>query len=646
MKILVLNCGSSSIKYKLFDMTSGEVMAQGGIEKIGLPGAFLKLTDKDGKKVVLEKEIPGHKEGIEFILSILTDKTYGCIKEYNEIDAVGHRVVHGGEKFASSVKIDRDVINKVIECSDLAPLHNPANLKGIDAMEALIPGIPQVAVFDTAFHQTMPAKAYMYGLPYEMYTKYGVRRYGFHGTSHRYVSRRACEILGVPYEEQKIITAHVGNGGSIAAVDHGKCVDTSMGLTPVEGLLMGTRCGDVDAGALSFIMEKEGLDLEINGDYISAKGTSLGGDDGIAVAYTLAVLDDEEMAHPPIEAIFTVNEEIGMLGAATIDVSDLKGRLFMNMDSEDEGVFTVSCAGGASVICKIPYETETVNASVIEIKMTGFAGGHSGVEIIKGRLNANCAMARVLLSLFNEVEMQLVSVNGGEKDNAIAKFSEASVAVLPEELEAAKQIVEDTFAQIKEEYKVTDPDAKLTVNVKEAANIETFTEDTTFAVVTAMVHMPNGVQRMNPEIEGLVQTSLNMGILTTEESEVQMTFAVRSSSETEKQYLIDQLTSLTETLGGNVEIAGPYPGWEYKADSRLREVMVEAYKHLYNGEEPVVEGIHAGLECGIFASKLPGLDAVSFGPQMEHIHTTNEVLSISSTERTWELVVKTLAALK
>ena len=393
-------------------------------------------------------------------------------------------------------------------------------------------------------------------------------------------------------------------------------------------------------------MEKEGLDLEINGDYISAKGTSLGGDDGIAVAYTLAVLDDEEMAHPPIEAIFTVNEEIGMLGAATIDVSDLKGRLFMNMDSEDEGVFTVSCAGGASVICKIPYETETVNASVIEIKMTGFAGGHSGVEIIKGRLNANCAMARVLLSLFNEVEMQLVSVNGGEKDNAIAKFSEASVAVLPEELEAAKQIVEDTFAQIKEEYKVTDPDAKLTVNVKEAANIETFTEDTTFAVVTAMVHMPNGVQRMNPEIEGLVQTSLNMGILTTEESEVQMTFAVRSSSETEKQYLIDQLTSLTETLGGNVEIAGPYPGWEYKADSRLREVMVEAYKHLYNGEEPVVEGIHAGLECGIFASKLPGLDAVSFGPQMEHIHTTNEVLSISSTERTWELVVKTLAALK
>ena len=260
MKILVLNCGSSSIKYKLFDMASGNVMAQGGIEKIGLPGAFLKLTDKAGKKVILEKEIPGHQEGIEFILSVLTDATYGCIKEYKEIDAVGHRVVHGGEQFASSVLITKEVIDKVIECSDLAPLHNPANLKGIYAMEALIPGIPQVAVFDTAFHQTMPDYAYMYGLPYELYTKYGVRRYGFHGTSHRYVSRRACEILGVPYEEQRIITAHVGNGGSIAAVDHGKCVDTSMGLTPTEGLLMGTRCGDVDAGALAFLIDKEGLD--------------------------------------------------------------------------------------------------------------------------------------------------------------------------------------------------------------------------------------------------------------------------------------------------------------------------------------------------------------------------------------------------
>ena len=281
MKILVLNCGSSSIKYKLFDMASGNVMAQGGIEKIGLPGAFLKLTDKAGKKVILEKEIPGHQEGIEFILSVLTDATYGCIKEYKEIDAVGHRVVHGGEQFASSVLITKEVIDKVIECSDLAPLHNPANLKGIYAMEALIPGIPQVAVFDTAFHQTMPDYAYMYGLPYELYTKYGVRRYGFHGTSHRYVSRRACEILGVPYEEQRIITAHVGNGGSIAAVDHGKCVDTSMGLTPTEGLLMGTRCGDVDAGALAFLIDKEGLDAAGMSNFIN-KQSGVAGLSGVS----------------------------------------------------------------------------------------------------------------------------------------------------------------------------------------------------------------------------------------------------------------------------------------------------------------------------------------------------------------------------
>lgn len=269
MKILVLNCGSSSVKYKLFNMDTNEVLAQGGVEKLGLPGSFLKFTQPDGKKVILEKDMPEHNAAIEFILSVLTDEQYGCIKSYNEIDAVGHRVVHGGEAFSSSVEITSEVIGKMVECIDLAPLHNPPNLKGIRAMSALIPGIRQVGVFDTAFHQTMPDYAYMYGLPYTLYKKYGIRRYGFHGTSHRYVSKRACEILGVPYEEQKIITAHVGNGGSIAAVKNGKSVDTSMGLTPVEGLLMGTRCGDVDAGALSFIMDKEKLDAKGLSDLIN-----------------------------------------------------------------------------------------------------------------------------------------------------------------------------------------------------------------------------------------------------------------------------------------------------------------------------------------------------------------------------------------
>lgn len=276
MIILVLNCGSSSVKYKLFDMSKQEVMAQGGVEKLGLPGSFLKFTLPSGEKVVLEKELPEHNVAIQFILSILTDNKYGCIKSLNEIDAVGHRVVHGGEKFSSSVRITNEVIGKVVECIDLAPLHNPPNLKGIRAMDAIIPGIPQVAVFDTAFHQTMPDYAYMYGLPYSLYKKYGIRRYGFHGTSHRFVSQRACDILGVPYEKQRIITAHIGNGGSITAIKDGKSIDTTMGLTPVEGLLMGTRCGDVDAGALSFIMDKEGMNAAGLSDLINKQSGVMG----------------------------------------------------------------------------------------------------------------------------------------------------------------------------------------------------------------------------------------------------------------------------------------------------------------------------------------------------------------------------------
>lgn len=259
MKILVLNCGSSSIKYKLFDMESKQTLAQGGIEKIGLKGSFLKFTLPSGDKVILEGEILEHKVGVEYILGVLTSEKYGCLKSLKEIDAVGHRVVHGGEKFNKSVLITDDVIVKVVECIDLAPLHNPPNLEGIYAVKDLMGDIPQVAVFDTAFHQTMPMKAYMYGLPYSLYEKYAIRRYGFHGTSHRYVTRRACEFLNIPYEDQKIISAHIGNGASLDAVKDGVSVDTSMGMTPVEGLLMGTRCGDVDAGVLSYIMEKENV---------------------------------------------------------------------------------------------------------------------------------------------------------------------------------------------------------------------------------------------------------------------------------------------------------------------------------------------------------------------------------------------------
>lgn len=276
MKILVLNCGSSSIKYKLFDMDSKEVMAQGGIERIGLQGSFLKFALPNGEKVILEREIPEHTVGIEFVLETLTGEKYGCISSLDDITAVGHRVVHGGEKFNSSVLITQDVVDQMVQCSELAPLHNPANLKGIYTISKLLPNVPQVGVFDTAFHQTMPDYAYMYPLPYEMYTKYGVRRYGFHGTSHRYVSARACEFLGVKPEGQRIITCHIGNGGSITAVKDGKSIDTSMGLTPVEGLMMGTRVGDIDAGALTFIMEKEGLDATGLSDLVNKKSGVLG----------------------------------------------------------------------------------------------------------------------------------------------------------------------------------------------------------------------------------------------------------------------------------------------------------------------------------------------------------------------------------
>ena len=276
MKILVLNCGSSSIKYKLFDMTTKEVMAQGGIEKIGLLGSFLKLTLPNGEKKILEKDVPEHTTGIDFILNTLVSEEYGAIKSLDEINAVGHRMVHGGEKFAKSVLIDQEVLDTFIACSDLAPLHNPANLKGVNAVSAILPNVPQVGVFDTAFHQTMPDYAYMYAVPYELYTKYGVRRYGFHGTSHRYVSKRACEFLGLPVEGTKIITCHVGNGGSITAVKDGKSVDTSMGMTPLEGLMMGTRSGDIDGGAVTYLMEKEGLDATGVSNLLNKKSGVLG----------------------------------------------------------------------------------------------------------------------------------------------------------------------------------------------------------------------------------------------------------------------------------------------------------------------------------------------------------------------------------
>ena len=257
-------------------MTEKKVLAQGGIEKIGLKGSFLKLTLPNGEKVILEKDIHEHTAGVEFILSTLTSEKYGALKSLNELDAVGHRMVHGGERFSESVLLNKEVLDAFTACNDLAPLHNPANLKGVNAVSTLLPNLPQVGVFDTAFHQTMPNYAYMYAIPYELYEKYGVRRYGFHGTSHRYVSKRACEFLGIDPVGTKMITCHVGNGGSVSAIQDGKCVDTSMGLTPLEGLMMGTRSGDIDGGAVTFIMEKEGLNATGVSNLLNKKSGVLG----------------------------------------------------------------------------------------------------------------------------------------------------------------------------------------------------------------------------------------------------------------------------------------------------------------------------------------------------------------------------------
>ena len=257
MKILVLNCGSSSVKYKLIDMDTKEELGSGGVEKIGMKGSFLKHTRRDGQKVVLKGEVLEHQIAIEYILGVLTSEKHGPISSLEEINAVGHRIVHGGEKFNSSMLITDEVISKIEECIDMAPLHNPPNLAGIKAINELLPDVPQVGVFDTAFHQTMPDYAYTYGIPYSLYKKYGIRRYGFHGTSHRFVSKRACDFLGLDYSKTKMITAHIGNGGSVCAIENGKSVDTSMGFTPIEGLMMGTRSGDVDLGVVTYLMEKE-----------------------------------------------------------------------------------------------------------------------------------------------------------------------------------------------------------------------------------------------------------------------------------------------------------------------------------------------------------------------------------------------------
>lgn len=393
MKVLVLNCGSSSIKYKLFEMADHSVLAQGGVEKIGLPDSFLQVKLPNGEKVVIEKEMPEHTVGIQLILDTLVDEKIGCIKDLKEIEAVGHRVVHGGEKFNQSVVITPEVKGMIVKCAELAPLHNPANLKGIDAIEKTLPGVPQVAVFDTAFHQTMPDYAYMYALPYELYEKYAIRRYGFHGTSHRYVSARVCEFLGVNAAEKKVVTAHIGNGGSCAAVLNGKSVDTSMGLTPVEGLVMGTRAGDLDLGAATYIMDKEGLTTAEFNNLVNKKSGLLGvsGVSSDARDIAAAISEGNQRANLAREMfIYRVKKYVGAYAAAMNGIDILvftggigendafiraeivKGLSFLGVTLDEEanncrGVERVISTPDSKVtVCVIPTDEELMIASDTE----------------------------------------------------------------------------------------------------------------------------------------------------------------------------------------------------------------------------------------------------------------------------------------
>lgn len=385
MKILVLNCGSSSLKYQLIDMSNEEVLCVGLVERIGIEGSIL-TQKKDGVegKYVKEQPMKDHQDAIKLVLEGVLDSTYGGVKDMAEIDAVGHRVVHGGEKFASSVIITEEVEEAMRKCSELAPLHNPANLMGIDAIKAVLPGVPNVGVFDTAFHQTMPASSYLYGLPHRLYTEYGVRRYGFHGTSHKYVSQRAAAMLGKDIADLKIITCHLGNGASIAAVDGGKVVDTSMGLTPLEGLIMGTRCGDIDPAIIPFIMKKENLDAD-GVDKLMNKESGVYGMTGISSDFrdiSTAAAEGNQKAIDALDAYHKrVKKYIGAYAA--------------EMNGVDAIVFTAGL-GENGIEDRLAIAS---NLEVLGVKMDAEANNVRGKETV---ISAADSKVKVLLIPTNE----------------------------------------------------------------------------------------------------------------------------------------------------------------------------------------------------------------------------------------------------
>ena len=388
-------------------------------------------------------------------------------------------------------------------------------------------------------------------------------------------------------------------------------------------------------------METDGLDVTHDGVYVFAKGTTLGADNGIAVAYALALLDDTTIPHPPLEVVITVDEEIGLLGAAAIDLSQLNGRLLLNLDSEDEGVFTVSCAGGATATISVDAPRHAVYGPCIRLVVDGLQGGHSGAEIHKNRANANKIMGEFLGRIQQLMPLCLTSFAGGSKDNAIPRSCQANAVAMGINLERINGIAESLQAEVREQY--DEPEATVQAFDLDALGGNALSTELTAKVIALLCSVPNGVQAMSEQIPGLVQTSLNMGVAKLGNT-MNMTFSVRSSVDHEKQELLDKLQQLATFYDGTYSQMGEYPAWEYKEDSKLRNTMVDIYTRMYK-KEPEVLAIHAGLECGLLGKKIPDLDCVSIGPQMYDIHTSREKLSIASTERTWQFLLEILKAL-
>lgn len=388
--------------------------------------------------------------------------------------------------------------------------------------------------------------------------------------------------------------------------------------------------------------EKDGLNLYVDGDFLKAQGTTLGGDDGIAVAYMLAILEDGTLPHPPLEAVFTVDEEIGLLGAQSIDLSMLKGKKLLNIDSDEEGVFLTSCAGGLQANCQIPVSWMQEEGSLYEIKVAGLQGGHSGSEIHKERGNAVMLLGRVLYEIHQAFPFSLISLFGGLKDNAIPREATATI-LLPKEAESQELTdkIEILNQILKHEYQGSDPGIQVCCNSLGEKSVKALDAPSLIKVLFMLRTMPWGVQHMSSEIDGLVETSLNPGILKLEEDACLLCFSVRSSVTSRKYELTGRLTFITEFLGGEVVVQGDYPAWEYQANSSMRELMAETYRDLFQ-EEPKLQAIHAGLECGIFSGKIEGLDCISFGPNNYDIHTPKERLSISSTQKVWKLILEFL----